>query len=407
MKILIMGQHYAPEEVSGAVLATEISRDLVAAGHSVTFLTAAPSYPQKRVFRGYSNRLISKEVLDKVRIIRVWSFISPNKSLPVRIINYSTFSLFALLGLLASDRPDVIYCYSPPLPLGLSAWILSRVWRVPWIFRVEDIYPDAAIAAGVLRNKLAIRFFSAIERFLYKKASHISVISDGFRSNLQKKNVLAAKISVEPVWSDPDVVRPQAKDNNFRAQNGLNGKFVVMYAGNIGQTSALDEVLSAAEILLKDPEIRFVIIGEGIHKAELMKDVQLRGLDNVKFLPFQPRENYAEMMAAPDISLVTINSNSSSYSLPGKTFNIMASGRPLLAISPEDSELAQLVRSAGCGINVPPNEPAAVVATILELKSNADLLNEMGLKGRAVLEREFSRKNCFIRYEAMIRSLVK
>lgn len=407
MHILLLAQHFAPEEVSGAVLATDLATDLVSRGHRVTFVTCAPNYPQGRVYAGYKNRLYSRERLNGVRVIRTWSYISPAKDFWPRLLNYGTFSLTAFYGGLLAGKPDVIFSYSPPLPLGLSAWLLARRWQIPWVLRVEDLYPDAAVAAGVLRNRAAIKILSGLERFLYRQADHISLISEGFRQNLLSKAVPAEKLSVTPVWADPEVVRPLPKHNQFRRQQQLDGQFVVMYAGNLGHAAALDEVLAAAELLRAEADIRFLFIGEGVKKESLVAAARSKGLTNVSFLPFQPRALFAEMLAAADVSLVTLNQNSSGTSLPSKTFNIMASGRPILAVTPLQSEIAQLVEAANCGVNIPPGEPQRLTQEILALKGDQTLLRTMGLNGRQHLETHFSRRHCVEMYEALLNQVVR
>lgn len=399
MKILFMGQHYAPEDVSGAVLATELAIDLAKRGHEVTIVTCFPNYPEGRVFPGYKLHLYQKEILDGVQVVRTWSYICPRKTFWRRILNYGTFSAVAFFGGLLVDRPDVVVSFSPPLPLGVSAWLLSRLWRVPWVLRVEDLYPEVAVAAGVLHSHSVIAFLSALERFLYQQATHISLISEGFRRNLLGKGISAQKLSVIPVWADPDVVRPLPKENCFRRDHGLEGRFVVMYAGNIGHTSALEDVIVAAEILRDQPDVRFVIVGEGIKKQALADLVEHKGLENVLFLPFQPRTVFAEMLAAADIGLVTLSPGFSSTSLPSKTFNIMASGRPIVAITPLDSEIAQLVQEADCGVPVPPDHPERLAEVLLELKDDTSRLTDMGRNGRLQLESRFSRRRCVDLYE--------
>jgi colanic acid biosynthesis glycosyl transferase WcaI len=249
MKILFMAQCYAPEDVSAAILITELATDLAKRGHHVTVVTGAPNYPQGRVFKGYHNRIYRTETLDKVRVIRTWSYISPSRKFWSRILHYGTYSATAFYGGLFAGCPDVIVSYSPPLPLGISAWLLSRIFRVPWVLQLEDLYPDAAIAAGVMTNKRVINFFLGMEKFLYRHAQRISVISRSFQQILLKKGIRNSKIEFIPVWADPDEVRPMEKHNAFRREHGLNEKFVVMYAGNIGVTSCLEDVLCAAEIL--------------------------------------------------------------------------------------------------------------------------------------------------------------
>ena len=264
MNILFMAQCYAPEEVSAAVLITELANDLAKRGHQVEFVTGAPNYPYGRVFDGYRNELLQQEWLEGVHVIRTWSYISPHKSVWPRLLHYGSYSMTALYGGLLAGRPDVIVSYSPPLPLGLSAWLLSRWWGVPWVLQIEDLYPDAAVAAGVLRNQRIIDFFSVLEGFLYHRATHISVISKAFRQRLLVKGVAPEKMTLIPVWADPDLVRPLAKENEFRRTHGLAGKFVVMYAGNFGLTSCLEDVLGAARLLADQRNIRFVLIGEGL-----------------------------------------------------------------------------------------------------------------------------------------------
>ncbi|MEJ2598053.1 MAG: glycosyltransferase family 4 protein, partial [Anaerolineales bacterium] len=309
MRILFFAQCYAPEEVSAAVLITELAVDLAQKEHQVAFVTGAPNYPYGCVYPGYRNRFYQEELLDGVRVIRTWSYISPHKSFWPRILHYGTFSATALLGGLLAGKPDILVSYSPPLPLGLSVGLLSRLWRVPWVLQLEDLYPDAAVAAGMLRNRYAIKFFGWMERFLYRQATHISLISEGFRRNLLGKGVPDEKITLIPVWADPNLVKPMPKENNFRKRHGLVNKFVVMYAGNIGLTSCLEDVLSASAILKEDADIRFVIIGEGVKKTGLQEMAQNKSLDNTLFLPYQPREDFSEMLASADLSLVTLNQN--------------------------------------------------------------------------------------------------
>jgi len=402
MRIMFMAQCYAPEDVSAAVLITELATDLVRRGHQVAFITGAPNYPQGRVFAGYSNRAYQVEWLEGVRVVRTWSYISPSRGFWPRLLHYGTYSASAFYGGLFAGKPDVIVSYSPPLPLGVSAWLLSRLWRVPWVLELEDLYPDAAVAAGVLRSRRVIAFFSAMERFLYRHATHISVISESFRTNLDRKGVPAEKMTLIPVWADPDIVRPLPKENRFRQRLGLSGKLVVMYAGNLGLTSCLEDVIDAAKLLKEAADICFVIVGEGVKKDNLAAMAQDAALTNVMFLPYQPREVFPEMLAAADVGLVTLNHSSASSSLPSKIFNVMASARPILAVAPLDSEFAHLVEDGHCGMVIPPEHPARLADVLLGLRGQADVLAEMGQNGRSQLESRFSRGCCVDAFEDML-----
>jgi colanic acid biosynthesis glycosyl transferase WcaI len=244
-----------------------------------------------------------------------------------------------------------------------------------------------------------------MEKFLYQKSERISVISKSFRQTLLKKGIQNSKIEVIPVWADPNEVRPMPKQNAFRRAHKLSDKFVVMYAGNIGLTSCLEDVLHAAEILCGQKDIQFVIVGEGVRKEALEAEMQTKQLTNILFLPFQPREIFSEMLAAADLSLVTLNANAALSSLPSKIFNVMASARPILAVTPPGSETMQIVEEAGCGWNVPPQSPEKLAQVILQLKAKESALIQMGQNGRACLERNYSRNQCVDAHEKMLIAL--
>jgi colanic acid biosynthesis glycosyl transferase WcaI len=405
MKILFMAQCYAPENVSGAVMVTELAADLAKRGHRVTVVTGAPNYPQGRVFKGYRNGLYKVEMLDGVRVIRTWSYISPSKNTWPRLFHYGTYSATAFYGGLFASRPDVIVSYSPPFPLGLTAFLLSRFFHVPWLLQLEDLYPDAAIAAGVMTNQKVINFFLGLENFFYRNAQRISVISKNFKQTLLAKGIPNSKIEIIPVWADPDEVQPLQKENAFRREYGLNGKFVVMYAGNIGLTSCLEDVVHAAEILQEQKKIHFVIVGEGVKKKSLEAEMEAKQLKNMLFLPFQPRDLFPEMLAAADLGLVTLNAGAALSSLPSKIFNVMASARPILAITPPGSEIMQIIEEAGCGWNVPPASPEKLAEAIVQLKDRESAVIQMGQNGRACLEKNYSRNHCVDAYEMMLTAI--
>ena len=403
MNILFLAQCYAPENVSASVLITELAVDLVKRGNQVSMVTSVPNYPYGRVFPGYKNKFYQSERLDGVNVIRTWSYISPERTFWPRLLHYGSYSATAFYGGLFYGKPDVIVSYSPPLPLGISAWLLSRIWGVPWVLQLEDLYPDAAVAAGVLRNRKVIAFFSAMERFLYSHATHISIISESFRRNLINKGVPEVKMALIPVWADPDEVQPMSTYNSFRNALGLNDKFVLLYAGNMGLTSSLEDIVEAADKLRGYPKICFVLVGEGVKKQPLEKLAESKGLSNILFLPYQAREIFPEVLAAADISFVTLNQDSSVSSLPSKVFNLMASARPILSVSPPESELASLIIKSGCGVNVPVGQPGLLADQICVLLEQPERLEDMGRRGRTLLENRFSRKQCVDQYEIMLK----
>ncbi len=264
---------------------------------------------------------------------------------------------------------------------------------MPWILRVEDLFPDAAISVNVINNKLIIKFLYFIEKFLYDKAQHISLISEGFKKILNTKGISEKKISVTPVWVDSTKITPKTS-SKFRNDNNLSEKFIVMYSGNMGITSALEDILDAAVMLRDVPFIIFVLIGEGNKKKSIIEFIESNHLINVLVFPYQPRDAYNDLLAAADLGLVTLNPNSSAFSLPSKTFSIMASGRPVFAVTPKNSEISQLIRAENCGINVEPGDPELIAKQIIELASQKEKLKMFSQNGRIAVEEKFSRAVC-------------
>lgn len=395
MKILLLAQCYAPENISGAKLVAELAVDLHNKfGHSVTVVTSAPNYPYGKVFPGYKNRIYQSEILDGVRVIRIWSLIAPRDRNWLRILQFGTYCLNSFYGALFSGKAEVIISYSPPLPLGLTASLLKRIWKVPWLLELVDLYPDAAIAAGILHNHWLIRIFSSMEKYIYQQASQISSICDSFKNNLLQKGIPTEKQTVIPVWADAQTIFPMPKNNQFRADHHLEEKFILLYAGNMGLTSCLEDIVIAARYLEDQPDIHFVLVGGGLKRPLLEEMAQSYHLKNVLFLPYQPCETYPELLAAADIGLVTINTKSDQSSLPSKVFNTMASARPVLAIAAPDSNLANLVIECQCGMVAAPNSPVELAKIIQQMKSNNSQLTELGQNGRYHLENRYSRSVC-------------
>ena len=406
IRILFLALCYSPEEVSGAVLITELAEDLAARGHDVTIVTTAPSYPLGKVFPPYKNRLLQQEMIKGVRVIRVWSYISTGRDFLQRLLHQGTYCFFALFGALTAPGADVIFSYSPPLPLGLTAWVTSLLRRIPWILQLEDIFPQAAISTGLLKNPVLISFFTSLERFLYRHSTRIAVISKGFTRNLIAKGVPEEKIDMIPVWADCEQIKPMKKENEFTSQNGFDGKFVVMYAGTLGVSSCPEVILQAATSLLNVENIVFAIVGEGVKKDAFLQSTVELGLSNIRFLPFQPRALYPQMLAAADLHLVMLNEQSAETSMPSKTFNIMSAARPVLLIAPLSSEAAHLVILNGCGMVIPPGEGELLAEEILHLRECPQLAAEMGKNGRSRLETKYSRDQCIRKHEDILVKVV-
>lgn len=402
MRVLVVSNYFAPETVGAGIWVSQLAKELAGRGHMITVLTSFPSYPAGRIFGGYRNGFSRRDAVDGVEVVRTWTYATPRRSFWARFAGFAAFCLSAAPGYLARRRPvDVVYAILPPLPLGVAAWVIAKLSGARLVINVQDIYPDIAVALDYLKNPAAVSFFGAMERWIYRRADRIVVISEGFRRNLLAKGVPASKIDVALNWADPDQIVPARPDNAFRRETGTAGEFLVVYAGGLGHNAELESVLDAAAEL-RYVAIRFAIVGDGVQKPFLIEKARAAELTNVRFFPFQPIERYGEVLAAADATLVTLNASATFASVPSKVYKQMAAARPVIAIANPGSELSRLVADAQCGISVPPGDPRRLAQVLRLALDRRDLFAEMGRRGRVYLERNCSRKDCIGRIEAAL-----
>ncbi|MHC5594841.1 MAG: glycosyltransferase family 4 protein, partial [Nostoc sp.] len=303
-------------------------------------------------------------------------------------------------------RPDVILSTSPSLPSCVPVALLGWLRACPVILNLQDILPEAAVHVGLLKNKLLIQLFKLLEKFAYSSASKISVIADGFVDNLRSKGVEADKIVQIPNWVDVNFIRPLPKENNpFRAAHNLNGKFVVLYSGNIALTQGLESVVKAASVLRHIPDIVFVIVGEAKGLQRLQQECLDCGADNVLLLPFQTRKDLPKMLAAADVGLVVQKKNVVSFNMPSKIQVLLASGRALVASVPDNGTAAKAIRQSGGGVIVPPEDPQALAMAILDLYQNPEKVKTLGYKSRQYAVEQYAFEQALNQYESLCYSL--
>jgi colanic acid biosynthesis glycosyl transferase WcaI len=408
MRILLLTLYYKPDVAANAVIMTELAEELSALGHDVTVVTAFPHYKGNVIDEAYRGKLIERERRDGIDIIRTYLYTSPNKnSLLVRFLNYVSFNLFSTLAGLFSGPQDVILVPSPPLTIGLSAYVIGLFKRIPYIYNVQDIYPDVVIKLGVLTNRWAIRFSRWLERFVYRNARHITVLSQGFKDNLLGKGVPEEKLTVIPNFVDTDFICPIPRDNGFRHRFGLDGQFVVLYAGNIGHSQSLEDVLASAEDLEDEGDIAFVIVGNGSRKPELEALADEMDLSNVCFIPFQPREDVPQIYAAADVCLVPLKEGIALDSVPSKAYTIMASGRPIVASVDPGSDAWNLVQEAECGLCVEPEDAGALTEAIRNLYDDDDRRKRFGRNGRQHVVAHYTPEVVAEQYADLLERLVE
>ncbi|MFE1745650.1 glycosyltransferase family 4 protein [Coleofasciculus sp. H7-2] len=402
MRILIYSYNYHPEPIGIAPLMTELAEGLVAKGHQVRVVTAMPNYPQRRIYDEYNGKLYLTELINGVAIQRNYVWIRPKPGLIDRILLDASFVLISLVHALKGRRPDVILLTVPPLPASVPAALLGWLHRCPVVLNLQDILPDAAVHTGLLTNKRIIAIFEKLEKFAYRTATKISVIADGFVDNLVGKGVPESKIALIPNWVDVEFIKPLPKENNyFRAAHQLDGKFVVLYSGNIGRTQPLTTLIDAAARLRHIPDISVVIVGEKEAIDDLKLYSQKVNAPNVLVQGFQDRKKLPELLAAADVGLVMQKENVISFNMPSKIQVLLASGRAILASVPASGTAAKAVQHSGGGVVVPPEDPEALAAAILDLYQNPDKAETLGQQGRQYAIENYSFEHALEQYEKL------
>lgn len=400
MRILFLNQYFHPDAAATSQLLTELCEDLAEA-HEVWVVTGRPSY--NTTTNGGSKGLVARERHRGVHVARVWSTSMNRSSMAGRLTNYLSYLFTSMFGVLAVPKPDVVVALTDPPPIGLIGAAAARLQGVPFVLVTKDIVPEAVVNAGKLSNHGVIRFLEGIAQVLYKAADRVISIGRDMNRRLEELGVEASKIVTINDWSDGSLVRPLNGPSVFREWNGWAGEFIVMHSGNLGFGQGLDVIIEAAELLRDSEDIVVAFVGEGASKARLQSEAELRGLSNVVFLPFQPKENLAESLGAADVHLVTQKMGMSGYQVPSKLYGILAAGKPLIASVEETSEPALIIEEHACGVRVDPGDPTALAKAILEIRE-ADL-EEIGARSREAFEKAFTREKRTAEYRLLLEEL--
>ena len=412
MKLAVLCPHYAPDTAPTGEVMTSIATELVARGHELHVVTSLPWYEHHRIEPGWGGRVVRHEDTAWGRITRVHPFPTDKRKIPARAAAFAGFTLLSTALALRGRpgaRPDAVLAMSPPLTLGGAGWLAARRWRVPFVFNIQDVFPDVAVELGAITNPQVIRVASWLERWTYRHSDAVTVLSDDLRDNLVAKITGTVpdaydRIRVIPNFVDTDRIQPADPEAGaYRREHGLEGRRVVMYAGNVGLSQSLDLVIDAARKLADRSDVVFVINGGGSGRAALREAAV--GLDNVRFVDFQPKERLPEVLAAGDIHLVPLRRGLARSSVPSKTYSILAAGRPVLASVDEGTEVARVVTDAGAGLAVPPDDPGAFTNALITLLDEPERAAVMGRAGRAFVERWASPAAVAERYEALFEEL--
>lgn len=415
MNILVLCPHLRPDVAPTGEVMSSITAELARRGHRLHIVTALPWYRHHDVEIGWGGQLVRHEDVPWGRVTRVHPFPTDKSDLAARAVAFGGFTvLSAIEGMLSQARPDVVLAMSPPLTLGAAGWAVARSRRAPFVFNIQDVFPDVAVELGLLTNPKAIAVASWLERATYRRADAVTVLSEELATNVRQKLTTglgvteaedaAGRVHVIPNFVDLDAVAPAVADNAYRREFGLEGRKVVMYAGNVGLSQSLDLVLHAAAEFADRPDVAFVINGSGAALAALRE--RAAHLDNLVFVEMQPRSRLAEVLSAADVHVVPLRRGLAKASVPSKLYSILAAGRPVVASVDPGTEVERTVRRAGAGVAVPPEEPAAFTQALRSLLDDPSKAAEMGAAGRRFVESWASPEAVAVAYEALFDQLL-
>jgi colanic acid biosynthesis glycosyl transferase WcaI len=373
MKILFLSENFPPESNAAATRVYERACYWADWGHQVTVITSAPNFPEGKLFAGFENNWKQTQSMSGIRIVRVKTYIAANRGVAHRTLDFLSFMATGFLAALKEERPDVIAATSPQFFTAVAGWAASAVRGVPFVFELGDLWPASIAAVGAMKKSAALGLVEKLELFLYRRSTAIAALTGSFKDNLVSRGITGDKISVVINGVDLSRYAPRPRDRELASDWGLEGKFVAGYIGTHGMAHALDNVLDAAERLKDDDSVRFLLAGAGAERDALMADAAKRGLNNVVFMPRQPKEDMPAVWSLCDVALVHLkDSPVFAGVIPSKIFEAEAMGLPLLLAAPE-GEASTIVLNDKAGLHVAPEDPDALATAVRQLKNDPAL----------------------------------
>jgi glycosyltransferase involved in cell wall biosynthesis len=397
MHILLIHQYYLGENDSGGSRWSEFVKNWINQGHQVTVLAGMVHYTTGRKIDKYKGLYTCIEVINpNLKIIRSHVSELYNVNFIGRLWGYFSFvfsSVFA--GIFKTNKKfDVIIATSPPLFIGVTALILSKIKKVPFVFEIRDLWPESAIDIGVLKNTTLIKLSYLLEKYIYNNAKKIAVLTPAFRDKLiVNKNISPSKIILVPNAADFSLTENLIGTfdiNAFKIKEGLQNKFIILYVGAHGVANHLIQVLDVAEKFKNEAEVLFLLIGDGMKKKELVQEATNRALNNVRFIDAVPKNEVFKYILSCDIGssiLKKVDTFKTVYS--NKTFDYMSCKKPILMLI--DGVSKKLVEDANCGLYIEPEDVLKFEKGIRFYLQNKNLLVEHGLNGYNYAKKHFDR----------------
>lgn len=381
--ILFFTDNFPPETNAPASRTFEHAREWVRNGHEVTIITCVPNFPKGKIFPGYRNKLWQSEIIEGIRTIRVWSYVTSNDGFAKRIADYASYMVTGFFASFFVRRVDVVIGTSPQFFTVLGAWAAAATRRVPFVFELRDLWPESIRAVSAMHDSRTLDLLERVELFLYRRARGIVSVTRSFKRNLIDRGIPGEKISVVTNGVDTSLFSPMPKDERLEREFDLRGCFVAGYIGTHGMAHALDTVLDAARLLSDDPEaenIRILMVGDGALRDQLMRRARAEGLHNVLFIGSVSKAEVVRYWSLLDTSIIHLKRTALFKSvIPSKLFECMAMGIPIL--HGVEGESAEIVVENGVGLTFEPENPVALAQSIKKLAQNGELRASMSSRG--------------------------
>ncbi len=399
MRVLLLSQYFWPDLSAAAQLASDLTQDLTAKGVQLSVITGRQAYAGGTEFAAH-------ERWQGVDIHRVTSSGFGRDRLLGRAIDHASFLAAAGVRTLVREQVDVVVATSTPPFISLLGLANKRLTGSKFVYWVHDLYPDIAVELGVLaRNGPAALALEKLSRKILHSADAVIAIGECMAQRIAAKGIPASDITVIHNWADGDAIREVSRaDNWFRAEHGLQDKFVVLYSGNMGRGHEFETLLDAARALADRPDILFLFIGGGARRGEVQRAA--RTMANVRLLPYQPRDRLAWTLGAADLAVVTLRSEAVGLMVPSKLYGHLASARPLLFIGPAESAVGRIIVHSRSGAVCAPGDRAGVVSAITATAADPVKARAMGHAGRRWFDDHSGRGRSTDAFLAVCRSLI-
>ena len=405
MKILLLNQAFVSPDEPGHTRHFELAQYLRANGHELVIVASDLNYQtgQRTVVR---KGLFAEQVIDGVRILRAYIYPALHRSYFWRVISFLSFMFSSVWTALTVRDADLILGTTPPIFQALSAWVVALIRRKPFLLEVRDLWPEFGVSMGVLKNPVVIALARWLEKFLYARATHILVNSPAYKEYMLGRGVPESKVTYIPYGTDVDMFNPAVDGSAVRAKLGLEDKFIVLYAGALGQANDIDTLLRAAEKLNADEKIRFVLFGDGKERARLESESKRMQLANVIFAGVCPKKEMPHVIACSDVCLAILQDVPMfRTTYPNKVFDYMSAARATILVI--DGVVRDVIESSGGGVFVQPGNAGQLAQTILELSRDPQRVRLMGLNAREYLVRNLDRRAKLDETLILLESLAK